>query len=113
MLYKRIDGALHFRAATAGDGLVAFRQGIVGTRAPATQHHVEGVVRLPEIGEGDAVEPAVVLLHERGEGLAVSGGEPRHELPVTRSALQRLHVKRFIGPRPRPHCHGSFRPPVA
>ncbi len=38
MLYKRIDGALHFRAATAGDGLVAFRQGIVGTRAPATQH---------------------------------------------------------------------------
>lgn len=38
MLYKRIDGALHFCHAAAGDGLVVFRRGIVGSRAPATQH---------------------------------------------------------------------------
>ena len=87
------------RAVPPRRGLERLHEGLL--------HDVERVVRLPEVGEGDAVEPAVVLLHERGEGLAVARREARHELPVARSALRRLHVERFIGPRPRPPGHGA------
>ena len=62
---------------------------------------VEGVIGLPEIGEGDPVEPPVVPLHQGSKGLAVARGQPAHQVPVGRLAHGRaIGPWRHLSPQP-------------